>query len=510
MLLIVLAAVAIAVALSTRKKSNTEEFVASSVVPPVSPSEAPTSLQGSILSLFSDKTILAITNHVESPQSKAWQWLLQDPSLLAFLEDHIKQRFALATFYFATQGDQWSFNTHWLDYTVHECEWFQKPVFARKDRINKFLPGFLTNFFPSAVPPRCNVHGLVQQLWLDQNNLAGQIPEELFLLTHLQTVSMALNKLQGPISTKVGKLTVLEGLSIADLEDSGTIPSEIGVLTSLRFLSLDRNNHQGSIPSELWRLTNLDTLGMTTHPQLQGVLPTEIGHFTNLRWLIMDNCDYSGTIPTEIGLATTLEWLVLLENQFSGTLPSELGNLPNLVVFSVAGDFMEGTLPTELGLLTTLTLLRFTENQFSGTVPSEFGLLTELNITLSFKNNGFLTGTIPSELGLLSNLYELEFQGNKFSGPIASELGQLSLLGHLTLANNSFSSTVPLDLSALGDSLYALTMEGNPMLQGTIPKAVCNLSSTCVGNARHVCEGGGLSFDCTNLLCGCGCDCEVR
>ncbi|CAB9507803.1 Leucine Rich Repeat [Seminavis robusta] len=511
MLLIAIATVAIAVVVSGNKKNNT---VASSVAPTISPSAAPTSLEASILSLLPDETISAITNHAGSPQAKAWQWLLQDPSLssLSSSEERIQQRFALATFFFATQGDKWAVNTHWLDYTVHECEWFQKEEFARKDLIAKFLPGFLTNFFPSTttVPPRCNVDGLLQQLWLDQNNLAGSIPEELFLLTNLQTVSMALNELQGTISTNVGMLTALEGLSIADLEDAGTIPSEIGVLTNLRFLSIDRNNHQGSIPSELWQLTNLDTLGLTTHPQLKGSLPTEIGLFSNLRWLIMDNCDYSGTIPTEIGLATTLEWLVLLENRFSGTLPSEVGTLPNIVVFSVAGDMMEGTLPTELGLLTTLTLLRFADNQFSGAVPTEFGLLTELNITLSFKHNGFLTGTIPSELGLLSNLYELELQGNQFSGPIPKEFGQLSSLGHLTLANNLLSGMVPLELSALGESLYALTMEGNPLLQGTIPEAVCNVSSTCVGNAMHVCEGEGLSFDCTNLLCGCGCDCDLR
>ena len=60
----------------------------------------------------------------DSPQGQARVWLLDtdpanvDPCTYSTLH----QRYALATFYYATRGDEWIDNTEWLK-GFHECDW---------------------------------------------------------------------------------------------------------------------------------------------------------------------------------------------------------------------------------------------------------------------------------------------------------------------------------------------------------------------------------------------------
>ncbi|CAB9517194.1 Leucine Rich Repeat [Seminavis robusta] len=59
-----------------------------------------------------------------SAQSRAREWLLQDRNLELYDIARVMQRFALATFYYATNGENWSLNSLWLEYDVHECQWY--------------------------------------------------------------------------------------------------------------------------------------------------------------------------------------------------------------------------------------------------------------------------------------------------------------------------------------------------------------------------------------------------
>ncbi|CAB9511121.1 STYKc [Seminavis robusta] len=449
-LLIAIVVIVITVTVPGKDKSATME-------PTVAPSEAPTTFQASILSLFPDETIQSIMD-VGSPQSRAWQWLLEDIQLLSFYKDNrIIQKFALATLYYATGGDQWANNTHWLDHSINECNWFNQREFSRKSVIVQYYPGYLAGFLDPLPEWHCNEDGLYQHLWLDGNNLVGTLPAEFYLLTSLVSFSAGFSAMQGTmISTEIGKLTELEGFVISDQKDGGRIPSEIGLLSKLVILSLRNCQLDGTVPKEIWQLTNLYHFGLSVNRQLHGTIADEIGNFKNLGWLILDGCDFHGSIPSEMGLVPNLDWITLGNNKL-----------------------------TELGELTSLFLLSPWGNQF--------------------------TGTIPTELGLLSLLHELEFQGNMFTGRIPSEFGQLSSIGHLTFANNSLSGQLPTELSFLQPTLHTLPLQGNPMLSGTIPDGVCNMNGTCVSSAHDRCNPvrlSGLSFDCSDLLCGCGCSCQ--
>ena len=150
------------------------------------------------------------------------------------------------------------------------------------------------------------------------------------------------------------------------------------------------------------------------------------------------------------------------------------------------------------------------DNQLSGTVPSELGQLTNLKASLLFQNNQFLTGPIPSELGLLTNLEQLLMHNNSFTQQLPSELGLMTSLNMLTLQNNSLSGTIPTELGDLHPSLYSLKLQGNPLLEGTIPQGLCTLNASWITGAIYSpCEGTdpSLTFDCTPQLCGCDCSC---
>ncbi|CAB9499023.1 Leucine Rich Repeat [Seminavis robusta] len=517
---------------------DTEETLSQTLSPSAASSMAPSflSLEDRVKSLFEEETLVALEDP-DSPQSMAFQWLLQDTERLpSYSDDRIIQKFALATFYYATHGDHWNTNTHWLNHSAHECDWFHQPDFGKKATTAQMLPGYLDGFLEPPPPTVCNDKGLYQHVWLDQNELAGSLPDEFFLLTSLKTVSLSSNAIKGSIpATRLGKLTALEGLALGQLPPKGTIPTQLGLLSNLKVLFLAKSQLEGSIPTELWTLTNLMHVVLNDNPELTGTLPAEMEKFSHLKWLIIDQCSLSGTLPSELGQLPSLEWLVLSDNQFSGTiptetgrmaslswfvldqnrfaghLPSEVGILPQLMGLSFCDNSMEGNLPSELGHASMLYALSICNNQITGPLPSELGLLTGLGVALNARGNQ-LSHSIPTELGLLSRLIDLDLSSNQFTGRIPGELGELSSIGHLGLAENYLSGTVPVELSLRQQSLHTLELEGNALLSGTLPVGICNISGTCVNSplGDNCGESRGLLFDCTDLLCGCGCSCNKQ
>ena len=112
-----------------------------------------------------------------------------------------------------------------------------------------------------------------------------------------------------------------------------------------------------------------------------------------------------------------------------------------------------------------------------------------------------------SEIGLMTSAAQLSLDDNALNGAIPSELGQMTSLGYLWLESNQLSGTVPLEFDALvlNHSLQLLRMEGNN-ITGLLSQALCSLgpfNSTIMA---------GISFDCSNDLCGCSwCPCpELR
>lgn len=403
-----------------------------------------------------------------SPQKRALHWITSDPALLSYSSTQMKQRFALKTFYFATNGgndeqaagyDQqsWLQTGGWQQPAIvleasaegetegqqqvqqpqqprqHECQWFS----THED---------------SSIEPPCNDEGMYTVLSLRGNNLQGALPRELALLTSLEILDLELNSIQSSLPTELGLLTNLKSLIVRANDIVGEIPSELGFMSnSLVDLQLENNALIGRIPLALAYLTDLVTL-------------------------TLDDNRLSGNIPSHLGYLTKLENLLVHGNLITGAVPTELGSCTQLQSLSLRNNLLTSLLPTEVGLLTNLERLWAYQNDLSGPLPTELGYVTRLSM-LSLSRNQ-MTGSIPSELGLLTQIVNLWLYQNTFVGKLPSELGRLTSLELLPLRDNLITGVVPTEICAI------------PMLEVTIDclEVVCDCGCTC-GNYEGIQDG---------------------
>jgi hypothetical protein len=215
------------------------------------------------------------SNSTGTPQYQAFTWLdLYDGAILcptSGQEDRVLQRYRVALVYFALNGDQWincNFNTSfclnldnatetpnpWLS-PSNECSWFGITC-------------------PDPQPTTADEFQALDGLNLNNNNLSGTWPTELFGLTELT------------------------GLALNGNEIEGTLPSELGQLTTLQYFDMEANQLGGTLPSELYTLTSLVALGLG-HNQFDGTLASEIGVLSDLSILFLESNNFSGLLPTD-------------------------------------------------------------------------------------------------------------------------------------------------------------------------------------------------------------------
>mmetsp|Transcript_4695 Transcript_4695/g.6161 ORF Transcript_4695/g.6161 Transcript_4695/m.6161 type:complete len:415 (-) Transcript_4695:103-1347(-) len=152
------------------------------------------------------------TVEVESPAVRAMSWILEVDQRIHGV-DYIADRFALAAFYYGTQGKEWKNNTGWLS-SSSVCDWYG---IVCNDRL-----------------------GTIEDVILIDNNLANNIeldvpsiPSELALLSTLRALIVSSNKLKGGIQSAT--FLDLKSLSVLFLDNNqldGTIPeglSDVGL-----------------------------------------------------------------------------------------------------------------------------------------------------------------------------------------------------------------------------------------------------------------------------------------
>ncbi|KAK4569231.1 hypothetical protein RGQ29_004576 [Quercus rubra] len=90
---------------------------------------------------------------------------------------------------------------------------------------------------------------LVKIIDLSNNNLSGEIPEEVTCLKGLQSLNLSFNILTGRIPEKIGDLGLVESIDFSSNQLFGQIPQSMSSLTFLSQLNLSNNNLIGRIPS---------------------------------------------------------------------------------------------------------------------------------------------------------------------------------------------------------------------------------------------------------------------
>lgn len=95
-------------------------FLRHSLAPTPSPA-LNISLPEHLHSFLPEHSVVVVRVQEDSPQIKAMEWLIQDVGYIPDLlndQSRIKQRFSLATLCCATQGSNWTTNTHWCPTSI--------------------------------------------------------------------------------------------------------------------------------------------------------------------------------------------------------------------------------------------------------------------------------------------------------------------------------------------------------------------------------------------------------
>jgi hypothetical protein len=154
------------------------------------------------------------------------------------------QYWALATLYFALDGQNWRIDRNWLT-GIFPCN---------DDDIHGWygiscLEGTMTT-------------SIVDKIQLRSNNLMGSLPTEIGLLTSLRTFQVS--DISGTLPTELRMLQNLSELWISETRMSSSnafLPSEIGQCQSLTKIVLTGSSNvlSGTIPTEIGRLSQLST-----------------------------------------------------------------------------------------------------------------------------------------------------------------------------------------------------------------------------------------------------------
>jgi len=293
-------------------------------------------------SLFDDPT---------TPQAQALNWITNEDTIEPVLcpnqigEDctmggtvnPMVQRYIMATFYFATQGENgWIKVNKWLT-PVNECEWGGVTCWNLCiEKLNiEFRKGICLYFF---------IHCLLR--------LRRSKSLTLCLSIFVPNIAEG-NSLAGSLVAEIGSLDSLRFLALGRNRIKGTIPPTFGKLSHLQHLSLFRNKLTGSIPEELYGMQSLQNLYLYGN-ELTGTISPTIGNLKSLKEFILSENKLTGNIPDELSGLTNLEKLYVDENELTGTISTKIGDLQELRDLHLRGNKLSETIPTEMGKLKKL------------------------------------------------------------------------------------------------------------------------------------------------------------
>ncbi|KQJ89249.1 hypothetical protein BRADI_4g24445v3 [Brachypodium distachyon] len=259
--------------------------------------------------------------------------------------------------------------------SIHFCNWegvrctLKNPRrVASLDLTNRGLVG--------QISPSLGNLSFLQNLLLPKNAFTADIPPSLGHLRRLRHLYLTNNTLQGRIPN-FANCSYLKALWLDRNNLVGQIHTEWP--PNLQELQLANNNLSGTIPPSLANITTLETFHCSLN-NLECNVPDSFAKFSRLKYLLVSANRLTGRFQQAILNISTLVDLGLAANQITGELPSNLGNhLPNLHGLFLAANLFQGYIPNLFINASKLTLLDMSRNNLTGVVPSSIGKLTKLS-----------------------------------------------------------------------------------------------------------------------------------
>ncbi|PHU19277.1 hypothetical protein BC332_10428 [Capsicum chinense] len=146
---------------------------------------------------------------------------------------------------------------------------------------------------------------------------------------HLGDIYLDQNQLSGSLPNCLGNITSLREIHLSSNKLSSNIPPSLGNLQDLVVLDLSSNNMVGSLPPEIGNLKAATLIDLSMN-QFSNRTPREIGGLQNLAHLSLRQNNLQGAIPDSMSNMVGLEFLDLSQNNISGIIPKSLEKLQNL------------------------------------------------------------------------------------------------------------------------------------------------------------------------------------
>ncbi|CAL4987446.1 unnamed protein product [Urochloa decumbens] len=334
--------------------------------------------------------------------------------------------------------------------------------------------------------PQCSPNRL-RELALEENNISGVLPGEMWPLTSLESLDLYGNNIGGTLPNWMGQLTSLVFLDLGRNNISGVIPASMGQLTSLRYLELSSNNISGVLPNQMEKLTSLSYLSLTGN-SISGVLPNSMAKLTGLGYLDLSHNNITGPLPSFVCHFTSLSNLDLSYNQLTGHVPDNIAMLSRMSNLNLKHNRLNGTI-TEKHLATlnrlqsidlsynslkidisstwqppfTLNQAGFASCQMGPAFPSWLKWMVDISY-LDISNAG-INDCLPDWFcSTFSQAESLNISNNQIHGQLPTNMENMSLLEYLFIGSNKLTGQVP----QMPKNLRTLDLSTN-FLSGPLP-----------------------------------------
>ena len=409
-------------------------------------------------------------------------------------------RAALVALYSATGGSSWTRQDNWLSGApISEWEGVRVNDGGRVTAL--FLPG---NNLTGELPLDIGLLSRLQALEVPGNSLSGELPATMGILTELNSFFHAGNQFSGcyprghyPNDHYPNRIhPFIERCERSRFEQPGTAEGDRAALVAFYHATggsnwADDTGWLTDQPMDQWhgirtvggRVTDIDLKDNS----LTGTLPTELGNLGALTAFEVGTSSYrcnrdgctpssadgnriSGPIPDSMRKLKSLSVLNLSANPLTGEIPAWLGELPRLTAIGLGGLRLTSSIPDEWAGLNILSV-DVRNNRIEGSLPAWLGVMSGLRSISAGSND--LSGILPVALTRLTNLRQLYLFNAGLSGTLPPELGRMTALEHLNLGHNNFTGSIPAELGNLSN-LSRLHLSGND-LTGCVPNSLRNV-----------------------------------
>lgn len=231
----------------------------------------------------------------DTPQSRAAFWAAdEDPHGISGNDPRMISRYALASFYFSTNGDDWTRCGRQSTSCNAEEEWL-------------------------TAPNECDWNSII---CTDPDNGDFSVKEIFFSKMKLRFEYLKVSLVALTICFFAAHVGNEAGNNI-----NGTLPFELGLLSNLQRIVLSRQVLKGSFPD--WsRLSTLKELFIGGN-ELTGTFPEFLIKSIQMLVILIENNKLTGPLPLSVS-SESLEELNLSGNGFSGPIPAGISGFPSL------------------------------------------------------------------------------------------------------------------------------------------------------------------------------------